>query len=396
MDVVIHDGRIAAIQTTGRHWDGAVLDGSGKFLIPGLWDMSVHLSWTTDSALPLLIANGVTDVRDLGGNLEQIDDWRTRINSGLLAGPRILRVGPMLNGKSFNQYQLVAGPPDEARAVVRTLKFLGTDGIELERRIPRDSYFAILDEARREKIPVGGLDPIAITPQEVSDAGQTTIDNVDSIFEFMLSDGIPEDKLPAAIDRFLSSGEADRLFAVFVKNQTAVTPALWEFEWSTDPSSVNDPRLRYVAKSLRDYMKIHPLAPDDAKALRAVYPKLLQVVGRMNRDHVTLLTGTDLAGPRLPGISLHEEMKTLALVGLTPLQVLQAATRDPAIVLHKTDDFGSVAIGKFADLVLLDADPLKDAANLDRIAAVVANGRVFTRSDLDLLIQFAQREADRN
>jgi hypothetical protein len=224
MDVLIRDGRIASIQPTGARWGAAALNGSGKFLIPGLWDMSVHLSWATKSALPLLVANGITDVRDLGGDLVQIDGWRTRIDTGLLTGPHILRVGPMLNGKSFNQYQLVAGPPEQARGVVRTLKFLGVDGVEFERRIPRDTYFAILDEAHEDHLPVYALDPIAISPAEASDAGQTTIDNVDSIFEQMLIAQKSEATLAPAIERFLSSGEADKLFATFAKNHTAVTP----------------------------------------------------------------------------------------------------------------------------------------------------------------------------
>lgn len=111
MDVLIRGNRIAEIEkANSEHWNGVtVLDGSGKFLIPGLWDMEVHLSWTTASALPLLVANGVTNVRDMGSDLIQIERWRTLVSAGLLVGPNILRVGPMLNGESFNQYQMVLG-----------------------------------------------------------------------------------------------------------------------------------------------------------------------------------------------------------------------------------------------------------------------------------------------
>src|SRR6266404_5477332 len=107
MTLVIKDERILSIEKSApKRWSNAtVLDARGKFMIPGLWDMQVHLSWTTASALPLLVANGITNVRDMGGRLEEIDEWRSKISAGLLVGPEIIRVGPMLNGKSFNRYQ---------------------------------------------------------------------------------------------------------------------------------------------------------------------------------------------------------------------------------------------------------------------------------------------------
>jgi hypothetical protein len=155
--VWIREGRIASIGTnesasgSGRSSEGAqVLDGRGKFLIPGLWDMHVHLSWTTSSALPVLIANGVTGVRDMGGRLSELDEWRTKIAAGLLVGPRIVRAGPILNGQKFNTYQMVPGNPDETRGVVRALKEESVDFLKVHRRLPRDSYFALIDEAKRQ------------------------------------------------------------------------------------------------------------------------------------------------------------------------------------------------------------------------------------------------------
>jgi len=158
-DVVMAGDRIISVESSKTVLSNkgiTLIDGHGKFLIPGLWDMEVHLSWTTGSALPLLVANGVTDVRDMGSKLDEIEDWRTQIAAGLLVGPYILRVGPMLNGKSFNQYQMVVGLPEQARGVVRTLKFIGMDGLSLERRVNRDSYFALLEEAKREQIQLAG------------------------------------------------------------------------------------------------------------------------------------------------------------------------------------------------------------------------------------------------
>ena len=400
MAVIIRGNRIAEVQRANRDdWNGAtVLDGRGKFLIPGLWDMEVHLSWTTDSVLPLLIANGVTDVRDMGSNLQELEKWRTQISTGVVVGPYIFRVGPMLNGKSFNQYQMVIGSPEQARGIVRTLKFIGMDALSLERRVPRDSYFALMEEARHEGIPVGGHIPIGVKPEEASDAGQVTIENADTLFEGMVLAGIPEEKISAAIAQFLASGTADALFARFVKNHTAYTPAISQFEWSlqdADPSAPKDPRKRYVAKSLRDFfLTQHPLAPDDLKAMQKMFPELVKVVGRMNRDGVLLLAGTDIAGSRIPGFSLHDELSMLVKAGLNPLQALQTATLNPAIVLNRTQDFGSIEAGKIADLVLLDANPLENIDNTGRISAVVLKGRLLRRSDLDKLLQDAQQLAN--
>ena len=173
MTVLIREGRIAAVQRGAAVPGGTQeLDGRGKFLIPGLWDMHVHLSWTTASALPVLLANGVTGVRDVGSDLGEIDGWRTRIAAGLLSGPRIFRAGPILNGKSFNKYQLETGDSSQARGIVRALKWVGVDFIKVHRRTPRESYFAIIDEARKQGLAVVGHVPMTVTPAEASDAGQ--------------------------------------------------------------------------------------------------------------------------------------------------------------------------------------------------------------------------------
>lgn len=171
MMVVIRDGRITSIEKSGAvRKNTQVVQGRGKFLIPGLWDMHVHLSWTTASALLVLVANGVTGVRDMGGRLGEIDEWRTRIAAGLLVGPRVVRSGPILNGQKFNSYQMVPGNPDETRGVVRALKEVGVDFIKIHRRLPRDSYFALIDEAKRQGLTVVGHIPMTVTPEEASDA----------------------------------------------------------------------------------------------------------------------------------------------------------------------------------------------------------------------------------
>jgi imidazolonepropionase-like amidohydrolase len=394
VDVVIRDERIAKIGKGASEPGATVVEGRGKFLVPGFWDMHVHLSWARASALPSLVANGVTGVRDLGGKLAELDDWRARIAAGALVGPRIVRVGPILNGKSFNPLQLVPGGVGETRGVIRALHHVGVDAIKVHRRMPRDWYFAAVDEAKRQGLPLVGHIPMEVTPEEASDAGQATVEHTETLFEGTFSAKLKEDELPGAIERFVSSGAADRLFARFVKNGTVCTPTIATFEATVralDPSAAPDPLQRYVARSLRKVEK-----SSDVSGMKRMFTALLEVVRQAHRSGVMLLAGSDLAGPRIPGFTLHDEMTTLVRAGLTPLEALRTATLNPAIVLGRTRDLGTVEAGKLADLVLLDGNPLERIENTRRISAVVAQGRLHRRDALDALLRDGERLANDN
>ena len=392
MSVVIVAGRIAAIGAQTPSPPGAeVFDGRGTYVIPGLWDMHVHLSWTTGSAIPVLIANGVTGVRDMGGALGELDEWRARIKAGVLIGPRIVRVGPILNGQKFNQYQLVAGNPDETRGVVRALKTAGVDIIKIHRRLPRDSYLALIDEAKKQGIRIVGHIPMTVTPEEASEAGQASIEHTETLFEGTFSANLKPGELPDAINRFRTDG-ADRLFALFVKNHTVETPTLVAFQTVitvADPSLPPDSNLRYVAMSLRRDIPalVKQVSASDLAEYRRTLSEFKEVVRQMNRDGVTLMAGTDIAGARIPGFTLHEELALLVESGLSPLQALQSATLTPARFLGQEADLGSVEVGKLADLVVLDGNPLDDIRNTRRISAVVTRGRLLRRDALDGLLR---------
>ncbi|MDQ6801041.1 MAG: amidohydrolase family protein [Acidobacteriota bacterium] len=390
--VVIRDGRIAEIGNTTPS-DAEVVDGRGKFLIPGLWDMHVHLSYTTSSALPLLIANGVTTVRDMGSKLAEIDDWRARIGAGALVGPRILRVGPILNGKSFNQYQMVAGNPDETRGVARALKEVGVDFLKIHRRLPRDSYFALIHEAKKLGIDVVGHIPMNVSPEEASDSGQVTLEHTETLFKGTFAAALKE-PLPDAIRKFREA-DADKLFARFVKNHTVVDPTLIAWAPVTDPAAKDDPRLRYVAASAKKVAP-PPMSAEELQGMRATVAEFRQVVRQLHKDGVTLVTGTDIAATRIPGFTLHGELANLVECGLTPLEALRAATLTPATVTHRANDLGTIEQGKIADAVLLDANPLDDIHNTEKIRAVIVGGRLFRRAELDALLRQAEELAARN
>ena len=234
MTIVVQGDRITRVEESSAFRapaDAKLVDARGKFAIPGLWDMHVHLSWATESALPILLANGVTSVRDTGSRLSEIDGWRTEISTGIRPGPRIVRAGPILNGQSFNQYQMVVGNPDEARGVVRALKAAGVDFIKIHRRIPRDSYFALMDEARKQDIRVVGHVPLTVKPEEASDAGQASIEHTETLFEGAVTNGELLDLTGESIRKYLAE-HGSALFAKFVANHTVVTPTLgaWKAE----------------------------------------------------------------------------------------------------------------------------------------------------------------------
>ena len=184
-DVVLAGNRIVSVEPakeTRINGPSVVIDGRGKYLIPGLWDCHIHLSWTTSSALPLLTALGITEVRDLGGKLTDLERWRAQIADGTLVGPHIMRVGPILNGRAFNPYQFVPSSAEATRGAVRLLTYLGMDEIKVHRRLPRDWYFAALDESKRLNIRVVGHIPMEVTPEEASNAGQYMIEHTGNAF----------------------------------------------------------------------------------------------------------------------------------------------------------------------------------------------------------------------
>ena len=402
MTVRIRDGRIVSVEKSaaaGPLGQDVRVDGRGKFLIPGLWDMHVHLSWTRESALPVLVANGVTGVRDLGSDLSEIDVWRGRIAAGALTGPRIVRAGPILNGRSSNRYQLLTGGPEQARGIVRALKQDGVDLIKVHRRVPREDYFAIVEEAKKQGLPLVGHIPMTVTPEEASDAGEL-LEHTETLYEGTFSAALKDDELPDAIRRFRADG-ADALFARFVKNRTSVTPVLVAWQYLLDHPGTSweqDPRIRYVARSFQEKARAQPppVSAEELPLLTRIVAEYRETVRQLDRAGVTLLAGTDIAAIRIPGFTLHEELATLVASGLTPLAALRTATRNPAMVLGKEKEFGGVQPGMAADLVLLDADPLRDIHNTQRIAAVVVNGALLSRADLDALLKLGAELAAKN
>jgi imidazolonepropionase-like amidohydrolase len=200
------------------------------------------------------------------------------------------------------------------------------------------------------------------------------------------------------IDEFLEAdGASGTLLGILRANGTAVTPCVSAFADEIAHANRNPdqrPNYRYVAKSQR--VPVRPMSASDLKDFQAMLPRLQKTVAKLQTNGVTLLAGSDIAADRVPGFSLQDELKALGTAGLTPLQVLQTATLNPAKVMGRSADYGSVILGKIADLLLPDQDPTKDVAALQQINAIVLHGRLLSRSDLDYQLRLAIQVADQN
>jgi len=399
----------------GQHGDVVPIDGNGKFLIPGLWDMHVHMvfgDWFprgNEVTLPLFVANGITGVRDMGGELEVLQQWRKEICAGTLVGPRIVMSGPMLDGPQPRFPSSIAiKTPEDGRRAVDDLKERGADFIKLQSLIPRDAVFAIADEAKKQRITLAGHVPDSVRASEMSNAGQKSFEHLIGIFEGSSSLEDQFIKGAKTESQFLSTYDpkrAEALFALLAKNQTWQCPTLvWERGGNLidETDFAHDTRAKYVPaywkdvtwKRFTDQIE-HDFNIDDLATRKRFVAKELEVVNAMHKAGIPFLAGTDTPpGVYIfPGFSLHEELQRFVAAGFTPLEALQTATLNPAKFLGMEDRLGTIEKGKLADMVLLDANPLDDIRNTQKIAGVIANGRYLSRAELDKMLAGVEKAA---
>lgn len=390
-----------------------VIDGRGQFLIPGLWDMHVHSAFGDwfpggrDIILPLFIANGVTGVRDMGGDIPVLFGWRTQIAAGEIVGPRMVISGPMLDallpeGKLRFPSSIAVTTPASAVAAVDSLKAQGVDFIKVQSVISHDAYLAAAAEAHKVGLPIVGHVPDKVRLAEVITAGQKSVEHLMGIFEGCSTQ---EDKFIAGqgdLQLLLSTQDEQRCDALvrqLAQSQTWQVPTLaWQRggTFLDQRDLKHDPLDKYVPAYWRDVTwkrftdEMMPGLLHDPLALRQKYfASNLQMVGAMHRAGVPFLAGTDAAPGVyiMPGFSLHNELANFVEAGFTPMESLQTATSGPAKFLGTEKDYGSVQAGKMADLVLLNANPLDDIHNTRKITAVIANGRLFDRAALDRVLR---------
>jgi len=432
--VIIEGNSISAVANSGSieiQKDAQRVDARGKFLIPGLWDMHTHIAginakpvWAKQTLLPLLVANGITGIRDMGGDLNALESWRREIQDGSLVGPQIIAAGPMLlpAGRASATSELAdpsilrVGTAGESRAAVDNLQKRGADFIKII-EVSRASYFAIADESKKDAIPFAGHIPSDVTATEASNAGQKSIEHI--IYSSLAFDcsahagELRQKKKEAAAkrdeqgvaditdeaNRTFSTETAAALWQTFKKNHTWVTPTLFSIWVNAHQleASPGDPQLDYLPASLQKEW-IPPKTPSkDDRDTEAWWQRQFEndrkLTGEMHRAGVRLLAGSDsLDRCDFVGTSLHRELQMLVGAGLTPLEALRTATLNPVNFLAMAKS-GRVSAGDRADLVLLDGDPTKDITNTEKIAAVVLHGRFLARAELDEMLAKARAAA---
>jgi imidazolonepropionase-like amidohydrolase len=417
--VVITKNQIVGVGKVGFVPEGRgiqIINANGKYLIPGLWDMHVHSafvspSWDEKVIYALYIANGVTGVRDMGGDPDVLERRRKRIESGELLGPHMVLGGPFLAGGKSDQQTIAVKTPEEARRAVDTVKSRGLDFVKILSNIPRESYFAIAEESAKQKIPFVGHVPYSVSVREAVGAGQRSIEHLTGI---LLACSSREEELRAQELTALASHDyaaygklgtqvmatydpekAQALFFQIAHNNTWQVPTLvWTQTGSQidDPNLETDPRLRYVPATVRTQWNPAKLreqtSPEELAGLKAEAARDVELVKAMHGAGALFMAGTDGPDPFVfPGFSLHDELEWLVKSGFTPLQALQAATSDPARFLAMQDKYGIAEAGHTADLVLLDANPLHDIGNTRKIFAVVVGGKYYSRDSLDKMLQ---------
>lgn len=392
MTIIIAGGRIAVVgksTTVKIPRRSRVINAAGKFLIPGLWDMHVHLGdedFDQAAHLRLFIVNGVTGIRIMNGRPAH-HAWRRKIEGGALLGPRIVIASRIIDGPdSYVSGAVKVRNEDEARVAVRQARRKRADFVKVHDNLPRDAYFAVVKEAKRLALPVAGHVPVSVTAKEAAESGQKSIEHFTG--------------LTAAETDVV---KADDLIRIFKKNRTWICPTLVmrnNYAVLDDRSLADDPRLRYVKPSWKKSWLSMTNGSTNVPATewtgrRETVRRERALVGRFQQAGVGILAGTDDGNPYvIPGFSLHDELMLLVESGLTPLQALQSATLSPAKFFNQFDSLGTVALGKFADLVLLDASPLEDIRNATRISAVVVNGRFLDRQELDGILSEIEAAAN--
>jgi hypothetical protein len=391
--VVIEGGVITTVTSGGSPPAGArVIDGRGKFLIPGLWDMHAHIQGSGEPWLQLYAANGVTGIRDMGADLDFILGMREATASGRVLGPEIIAAGPILDDAPADwPLRLRVKNADEGRAAVQMLQRRGVNLIKVHNYTPRDAFFAIADEARRQNLPLAGHVPLKVTVAEAIEAGMTNI-------EHLSEDG--------KVWKECSGGGQYRpnacrpLFETLARRRVWQTPTLVTLSElavvGTPASATNPEHLAYANKALRAMWS-------DNQAFFVTRPEIVAILNRLAQ--VALVVTRDMAAAGVPilagcdaliaGFCVHDELAAMVRAGLSPLAALQTATINPARYLGRETTLGTVAPRKAANLVLLDGNPLDNIANLRAIRAVVVAGRFVERNELDGMLAQVKTAAQR-
>jgi len=394
--------------------DGAqIIDAKGKWIIPGLIDSHAHAENPDDTPFSLYLTNGVTTIRNPGGNITVLRLTRERLLRGELIGPRLFFSGPLLDGVPpvWPDLSLLVDTPQRARSAVNFLADQGVDFVKVYNNVKEPELRAIIETAKELELPVAGHIPRSMTMTHAIELGMTRLEHIRVTGREMLSldeaqkiDLLPlGSREPLLWQRFdLQSEKMRALVQRLARSKIFLDPTLVAAEVTEVPTldaDRNDPNNQYLSPTVVErYVNfkspLYELPPDLQAAGAEAFHKQEKFVGMCNRAGVKIIAGTDGPGigSLLPGFGLHRELELLVASGLSPLQALRAATLTAAEALGKEDRLGTIEPGKFADMVVLNADPLQEIQNLRKIYLVVQGGKTYAP---DALLQQARSQANK-
>jgi imidazolonepropionase-like amidohydrolase len=375
--VAISDGRIQAIGAVAEPPDATIIDGSNRFLIPGLWDMHVHL-WNENNLPQLYLAFGVTGVRDMGSKFEKTSQLRKAIESNAAIGPHILTSGPGLNGKPGDEPRLpilTVTTPEQGRHAVDEVHDMGADFVKVFDQLELEPYVALLERARQLRMPVAGHLPWKVKIEEAIEAKQASIEHLyglERISEARLRKAFVEaTRMGTRFAPTLSMHRRTLLVnaeGMKADARVGLIPEAMRKDWG-------DPVKDFAAASA----EFHEKAP-------RTYVHYQEITRWLKQSGVTILAGSDTGDPfTIPGGSLQDELALLVEAGLTPMEALRGATSEAVKFLEVEQLFGGIRTGMSADMVLLEGDPLADIANVRRIAGVWWRGRYYDWAGIEKL-----------
>jgi imidazolonepropionase-like amidohydrolase len=411
--IVIRGARIEAVgpsASTPVPRGARLVDATGKFVIPGMWDMHVHTDFPGGrTLLPLYVAHGVTGVRDMNGRLDVLRGWQREVAAGTLVGPRMVVSGPYLVGRAlppaFGMPHHVVTDSASAVAGVAAVAAAGADFIKVHNWIPADAHRVVAAEAARRGMVFAGHVAPPTTVLQAAEAGQRSQEHLYAFTNVCSARDSVTVAAGLPIQQFILGGctstSQAAVYAALARQRTWITPTLVVSQVlaTMRPAIVPgdstaqlypDALMRRVAMEL----ELPPVPPPAAVAAGEVlFRTRLAVVRGLHGAGVPLLGGTDAplaAGG--PGRSLVGELRLLVRAGLSPREALRTVTTEPARYF-RADSLGVVAARAVADLVVLDADPLVDIGNVGRVHLVVAGGRVYDRAAREALVEAARRAA---
>ncbi|MDV3276860.1 MAG: amidohydrolase family protein [Nitrososphaerales archaeon] len=397
--VIVHRGKVVQVDDSAKvrvPRDAVSVDGGGKYLMPGLADMHTH-TWG-EADFFLFIANGVTTIRNMWGSNRQLA-WRERIVKGSMVGPTIYTAGPLIDGDPpiWNASKVVATEEEAEREVARE-KELGYDFVKVYNRLSLEAYRAIVASARKHGMSVAGHVPNAVGLEKALELGQDSIEHLQGYIDAIQADGSPvKGKLDpesrrTAID-FVDEKKIPQVIAATLaaNSWNCVTLVVYQKFVSAEDAGrlLDDPRMRFVPPEwlaswdpTKDF-RLKDMSPSDFERMRKADALRANLTRELHRAGARILLGTDTPNPFvIPGFSIHEELQNLVDAGLTPYEAIKAGTKSAAEFLVASGEFGTIEVGKRADLILLKANPLEDVGTIASPLGVMVRGRWFARKEL--------------